>query len=123
MTLDPDEPPAAGASATESPWGEGKVRPTQPEPRPPAVTQLGPWWLVALGVVAGIVWAATDHMLRATVTLGAACLLGAGLRLVLPARRAGGLITRSRPFDVLALLVLGAALLAAGFALDLRARV
>lgn len=123
MTLDPDEPPAAGASATESPWGEGKVRPTQPEPRPPAVTQLGPWWLVALGVIAGIVWAATDHMLRATVTLGAACLLGAGLRLVLPARRAGGLITRGRPFDVLALLVLGAALLAAGFALDLRARV
>ncbi|WP_048699580.1 DUF3017 domain-containing protein, partial [Nostocoides australiense] len=92
-------------------------------PRPPAVTQLGPWWLVALGVIAGIVWAATDHMLRATVTLGAACLLGAGLRLVLPARRAGGLITRGRPFDVLALLVLGAALLAAGFALDLRARV
>jgi hypothetical protein len=94
-----------------------------PEPRPPAVARLGWWWLVIAGFAGGVGWAATDHLLRATVTLGGSCLLGALLRLVLPPRLAGGLITRSRGFDVTLLIVFGAALLAAGFALDLRARV
>ncbi len=81
------------------------------------------WWVVALAFVGGIAWAATDHLLRATVTLGGGCLLGALLRLVLPGRAAGGLVARSRAVDVFTLAALGAALLAAGFALDLRARV
>ncbi len=94
-----------------------------PEPRPPAVGRLGLWWLVAAGFAGGVVWAATDHMLRATVTMAGACGLGALLRLVLPPRLAGGLVTRNRTLDVLLLLVLGGALAAAGFALDLRARI
>ena len=115
-SLDSGGPPA-------QPWGAGKVRPTQPEPRPPAVVHLGVWWLFGIGIAVGIAWAATDHMLRATLSLGGACLLGAFLRLVLPARRAGGLVTRSRAFDVIVLIAFGAAILATGFTLDLRARV
>ncbi len=111
------------ARAPAQPWGAGKVRPTQPEPRPPAVARLGVWWVVALAIVVGVAWAATDHFLRATVTLAVGCLVGALLRLVLPPERAGGLVIRSRVADVLVLTVLGVALLATGFALDLRARV
>ncbi|MEI2777408.1 MAG: DUF3017 domain-containing protein [Tetrasphaera sp.] len=93
------------------------------EPRPPAVGRLALWWLVAAAFAAGVLWAVTDHMLRATVTMGASLVLGAVLRLTLPARAAGGLVTRGRAFDVIFLVLLAAAVLAAGFALDLRARV
>lgn len=117
------EPPASGATPVPNePWGAGKVRPSEPEPRPPVMAQLGVWWLVAAVAVSGIVWAAMDHMLRATISLGGACLLGAVLRLVLPDRRAGGLVTRGRAVDVLLLAGFGVAVLATGFALDLRAR-
>lgn len=98
-------------------------RPRGPEPRPPAVARLGVWWLVAVVFAAGVAWAATDHLLRATVTMAGGCGLGAMLRMVLPPRLAGGLVTRNRVLDVVLLLVIGAALAAAGFALDLRARV
>ena len=90
---------------------------------PPSPARLGVWWVVALAIVVGVAWAATDHFLRATVTLAVGCLVGALLRLVLPPERAGGLVIRSRVADVLVLTVLGVALLATGFALDLRARV
>lgn len=93
------------------------------EPRPPAIVRLGVWWVVALGIAAGVLWAATDHMLRATVTIAGSCLLGGVLRAVLPENRAGGLLTRWRWLDVLTLILLGVAVGAAGFALDLRARV
>ena len=114
---------ASGPDPAEEPWGPGKVRPSEPEPRPPIVARLGIWWLIAAIAVSGIAWAATDHMLRATLSLGGACLAAAALRLVLPPERAGGLITRSRGLDVLLLVVLGAAVLFAGYALDLRARI
>ncbi|MBK6886749.1 MAG: DUF3017 domain-containing protein [Tetrasphaera sp.] len=94
-----------------------------PEPRPPAVSRLGWWWVVAVCFAIGVGWAATDHMLRATVTMAASCGIGAALRLVLPPRLAGGIVSRSRTLDVLLLLLLGGAIAAAGFALDLRARV
>ena len=85
-------------------------------------------WVTAFAAVeaaglSGIIWAATDHMLRATASLGGACLLGALLRLVLPDRRAGGLVARGRIVDVVLLAAFGMAVLVAGFSLDLRARV
>lgn len=107
----------------DQPWGPGQSRPVAPEPRPPAVARLAAWWLVAAALAMGIGWAVTDHMLRATVSIAGACALGGVLRLVLPAPRAGGLVVRGKAFDSALLWALAAAVLVAGFALDLRARV
>lgn len=93
------------------------------EPRPPPVGRLALWWLVAGSFAGGVVWAVTDHLLRATLTMGGALVLGALLRLTVPDRAAGGLVNRGKAVDIVILLLLAAALLAAGFALDLRARV
>jgi hypothetical protein len=86
-------------------------------PRPPSRE----WWrevaarqlpLLAVLVLAalGLVIVGTDHWARGTVILAAALLLGAGLRLALPERRAGLLVVRSRTFDVAALTGVAAAM-------------
>jgi hypothetical protein len=86
-------------------------------PRPPSRE----WWqevaarqlplLAVLVLVAlGLVIVATDHWARGTVVLAAGMLLGAGLRLALPERRAGLLVVRSRTFDVAALTGVAAAM-------------
>jgi hypothetical protein len=64
--------------------------------------------------VAGVVAAAQHHWRKGLYVVAAALLLGAVLRLVLPVRRVGSLAVRSKPVDVLTLLVLavGVALLA-----------
>lgn len=65
--------------------------------------------------LAGIVYAAAlHHWRRGLYVVAIALLLGAVLRLVLPARRVGSLAVRSRVTDVLTLTVLavGVALLA-----------
>ena len=95
----------------------------EPEPRPPTTTRLGAWWLVVAGLVVGILFSATDHHLRATVTLSASCLLGAVLRAFLPAERAGGLVVRRRWLDVLTLVVLGVAVGAIGRSMNLHPHV
>lgn len=61
---------------------------------------------------AGLVLVATDRWREGTAVLGVAMLLGAGLRLLLPSRRAGSLVVRSRPFDTALLLFLGLGLIA-----------
>ncbi|HVF05816.1 MAG TPA: DUF3017 domain-containing protein [Frankiaceae bacterium] len=64
--------------------------------------------VVGLG---GVLYAAVFHYWRRGVYIvAAACVLGALLRLVLPARRVGSLAVRTRAVDVVTLLVLGAAL-------------
>ena len=66
--------------------------------------------VVFLGL-AGIVYAAAFHYWRRGLyVVAGACLLGALLRLVLPARQVGSLAVRSRGVDVVTLAVLGAAL-------------
>lgn len=66
--------------------------------------------VVALGF-GGILYAAVFHYWRRGVyVVAAACVLGALLRLVLPARRVGSLAVRTRAVDVVTLLVLGVAL-------------
>ena len=68
----------------------------------PAVT------VVATGV-AGIVYAAAfHHWRRGLYVVAVALLLGAVLRLVLPTRRTGSLVVRSRAVDVLTLTVFAA---------------
>ena len=68
-----------------------------------------------LGVLAlsgiGLVVVAADRWARGLVLLAAGLILGAGLRLMLPARRAGLLVVRSRPFDVTCLLGVAVAVL------------
>ncbi len=99
---------------------EPAVLPT--ESRPPTTKSLALWWVVALGAVVamGFVW--TDHMLRATTTLGGSLVVAAVIRAVAPQDRAGGLVVRSRVFDVIVFLIFAVAILASGFTLDLRSR-
>ena len=60
----------------------------------------------------GLIVVAADRWARGLVLLAAGLILGAGLRLMLPARRAGLLVVRSRPFDVACLLGVAVAVLA-----------
>lgn len=60
----------------------------------------------------GLVLGAVDRWRVGAVVLGAAVGLAAALRLLLPARRAGLLVVRSRRLDVAVLLVLAAGLVA-----------
>ena len=64
--------------------------------------------LVALGFVA----VRLHYWRRGLILLGVAVVVAAVLRLVLPARRAGLLVVRSRPLDVTVLGALGIAVVA-----------
>lgn len=68
--------------------------------------------LAAFTAGVGLIWA--DHWRRGSFMLGAACVLGGFLRLVLPQRMAGLLVVRSRGVDVVILAGLGAALMVLG---------
>jgi len=70
-------------------------------------------WLV---VLAGMVLIATEYWRRGLTVVGAAAVLAAVFRLVLPARRAGWLVVRSRTLDVLIFGSLGVALAAVAIA-------
>ena len=84
--------------------------------------RLGVWWLVALGLGAGLLVMWAGHV-RSGGFVFAASLLAAGLlRLVLPAARAGGLAVRSRVVDAATLIGLGLALSAIVATLDLTPR-
>ena len=65
--------------------------------------------MLGLGVV-GLGLVALDHFRIGCLLLGVAVLLAAVARLVLPVRRVGLLVVRSRAFDVLVLSTMGAAL-------------
>ena len=71
------------------------------------------WPLLSVlgGGVVGLGAIALDHFRTGTLLLGSSVLFAALARTVLPARRVGLLVVRSRPFDVLVLLVMGVALL------------
>lgn len=67
--------------------------------------------LAVLAVVAaGLVGVALSAWQTGVLVIGLGLLLGAGLRLTLPARSAGLLVVRSRPVDAAVLLFLGFAL-------------
>ncbi|MEO7070942.1 MAG: DUF3017 domain-containing protein [Nostocoides sp.] len=89
------------------------------EPRPPVAPGLGVWWIVAVGLVGGVAFSATDHHLRATVMLSGSCLLAGVLRAVLPQRRAGGLVVRRQWLDVAMLVALGVAVGVIGRSMNL----
>ncbi len=96
---------------------ETEPRVIEPEVRPPATLALGAWWVVVLAGATGLGLLALDRLRWAVVALAISLWLGAAIRVVVPERTAGGLVVRSRLFDVVALVVLGAAVLTAGLAL------
>jgi hypothetical protein len=69
----------------------------------PLLTVLG-------GGVVGLGLVASDHFRSGCLLLGTSVLLAGLARLVLPVRRVGLLVVRSRAFDVLALASMGLAL-------------
>ena len=73
--------------------------------------------MAVLGVVAaGLTLGAAVDWLLGVVVIGMALLLAAGLRLTLPAGRAGLLVVRTRRFDATILVVLGFAVVALAYA-------
>jgi Protein of unknown function (DUF3017) len=95
--------------------------PAEPGPRPPvpAVVAWLPYLIVLAGAVAGLVVAfrGSGNAGRGAGLVGAALLVAAVARLVLPPRYAGLLVSRGKAQDVAAFAVLGAAVL--GVALSL----
>ena len=85
MTVD-DRPPIRGG------W---------PARQWPLLTVLG-------GGLVGLAVVALDHFRTGCLLLGLSVILAGVARLVLPARRVGLLVVRSRAFDVMALLSMGA---------------
>jgi hypothetical protein len=70
------------------------------------------WPLLSVlgGGVVGLAAVALDHFRTGCLLLGFSVLFAALARLLLPARRVGLLVVRSRAFDVLALAIMGVAL-------------
>lgn len=75
-----------------------------------------PFVLVWFVILVGMGLIATEYWRRGLTIVGAAAVLAGVLRLVLPARRAGWLVVRSRPIDVLCFGFLGLALAATAIA-------
>jgi len=108
-------PPGSEGPAPDP--GTGKAT---AEPRPPIVSNLGLWWLLALGLAVALLFVATDHMWRAGASFACSMWLAAAIRAFYPDERAGGLVVRDRWLDV-AMLVIGGVLVAvSAFTLDLR---
>jgi zinc transporter ZupT len=94
---------------TDSRSVDGRARAVRPR------WQHLPYGVVLAGVLAGLGWmwlGATRQVKPGMLTVAAALLLAAVLRLVLPESRAGLLVSRHRLNDVLVLAFLGAAMLA-----------
>ncbi|UUZ44064.2 DUF3017 domain-containing protein [Janibacter limosus] len=98
-------------------WGAHAQRRPALDTRP-----LSAWWVIFAGPVVGLLFVLTDHMLRATVSLGGALLLAAVLRVALPGSGVGGIAVRGPVVDVVLLVLLGVAARVSGFTLDLAAR-
>ena len=72
---------------------------------------LGLWWAVLGGIAVALVLVAAGHVVGGGVLMSLTLGVGAVLRAVVPSRRVGGLVVRSRAFDTAAMLVLAAACL------------
>ena len=72
--------------------------------------RLGVWWVVAVGLGAGLLLVLLGSLRSGGYVAAAALVTGGLLRLLLPQSRAGGLAVRRRLTDVVVLLGLGSAL-------------
>ncbi|MFV0462177.1 MAG: DUF3017 domain-containing protein [Nostocoides sp.] len=84
---------------------------------------LASWWVLAVGVLAAVVFGATAHPLRATYAFAVALLVAGGMRALLPDVMAGGLVVRHRATDVITLLVLAVAVFVIGQSMNLHPHV
>lgn len=84
--------------------------------------RFGTLWLVAAALIAGLVVIGSGHVRAGGFIIAGAMSAAAFVRLVLPPARAGGLVVRSRPFDVFLLLGMAIAMIVIVTALDLRPR-
>ncbi|MGB3185996.1 MAG: DUF3017 domain-containing protein [Ornithinimicrobium sp.] len=74
------------------------------------VTQpLGAWWVLPVGLVISLVLLISGGLRSFGYAMAVTLAVGALLRLLLPPTRAGGLIVRSRAWDVALLLALAVA--------------
>jgi Protein of unknown function (DUF3017) len=72
---------------------------------------LGPQWAVLVGVLVALALVTSGHIVGAGVAMAVTLGAGALLRAVVPSRRIGGLVVRSRAFDTFAMLALAVACL------------
>jgi hypothetical protein len=72
---------------------------------------LGPQWAVLGGVLVALALVTSGHLVGAGVAMAVTLGTGALLRAVVPSRRIGGLVVRSRAFDTAAMLALAVACL------------
>lgn len=106
--------PPDPADARDVPVGVDEQGGTLPRPPRPWYAQvIGQWplFLTLVGVTAGVAVTATSHWKRGTAAIGAAFVLAALLRLLLPERMVGLLGVRSRAIDTACLAVLGVGIL------------
>jgi Protein of unknown function (DUF3017) len=85
--------------------------------------RFGALWLIAAVLVAGLAVIGFGQVRGGGLVVAGAIFAAALLRLLLPPARAGGLVVRSRPADVMFLLAMAVALFVIVIALDLRPRV
>ncbi|MGI8948964.1 MAG: DUF3017 domain-containing protein [Ornithinimicrobium sp.] len=70
---------------------------------------LGAWWLLPLGLAAALAVLLTGGLRTYGYTLAVTLAVAALVRLLLPKEHSGGLVVRSRAWDVVSLLVLSVA--------------
>jgi Protein of unknown function (DUF3017) len=85
--------------------------------------RMGALWLIAAVLISGLAVIGFGQVRWGGLIVAAAMFAAALLRLMLPPARAGGLVVRSRPVDVMFLLGMAVALFVIVIALDLRPRV
>ena len=84
--------------------------------------RFGALWPFAAALISGLALIGFGHVRSGGFVVAGTLVAAALLRLILPRARAGGLVVRSRPADVLFLLGMGLALFVIVFALDLGPR-
>lgn len=84
--------------------------------------RFGALWLIAAVLITGLAAIGLGQVRGGGLVVAGAMFAAAVLRLVLPSAQAGGLVVRSRPTDVLFMLLMAVALFAIVVALDLQPR-
>jgi hypothetical protein len=110
-------PPPAPAPGSARPPAPSPARVADPDPpRSGSWLVQVPYWVVVIGVAAGLLWmrGGQRDVRSGTLVMAGVLLAGAAARLGLPERRAGLLGSRRRLADAAAFAALGAGLLVAG---------
>lgn len=100
--------------------GAGRARPRSRRPANWGSQPLGLWWLLPVGLAVAVVLLFTTGVQQAGYAIAGTLGMCALLRLVLPREAVGGLLVRSKAWDVLTLLVLAAAVTGVSASLVIR---